>query len=222
MAVFPETIAVVAGGAGFDAIGGLSGGCAEMVQWTLAGPGSISPTSGIPVHYTPPVSVTGTTTATLTATAAGLIDTIVVTITSATAASCPSLAGAYGVMTEIVSTTCAAGLHTISQPVTWTFAQTAPSCDFTMTNSLYPGSQYAGHFTMVGSDARVTWTSVTPAPTVLGYTLSYTSENLTIVPGVAPATGTISGSFDFDLSAPCAGTTNLCHGSLPGGCATPN
>jgi hypothetical protein len=136
--------------------------------------------------------------------------------------SCPNLAGTYSVTTEIVSTTCAAGLHTISQPVTWTFVQTAPSCNFTMTNSLYPSSQYAGHFTMVGNNAQVTWTSVTPAPTVLGYTLSYTSENLTIVPAVAPATGTISGSFDFSISAPCTGTTNVCHGSIASGCLTPN
>jgi hypothetical protein len=69
-------------------------------------------------------------------------------------------AGTYGVTTQIVSTTCAVGLHSITQPVTWTFAQTAPSCDFTMTNSVYPASQYAGHFTMVWNDAQVTWTSV--------------------------------------------------------------
>jgi hypothetical protein len=137
-------------------------------------------------------------------------------------ASCPNLAGAYSVTTEIVSTTCAAGLHTISQPVTWTFVQTAPSCNFTMTNSLYPSSQYAGNFTMVGSNAQVTWTSVTPAPTVLGYTLSYTSESLTIIPAAAPAIGTISGSFNFSMSAPCTGTTNVCHGSIASGCLTPN
>jgi hypothetical protein len=222
MQVLPPTITVAAGSAGFDAIGGLSNGCPAMVQWSVSGPGTISPTSGIPIHYTPPATVASTTTATLTATAAGLVDTIVVTITPASAANCPSLAGAYGVTTEIVSTTCAVGLHTITQPVTWTFVQTAPSCDFTMTNSVYPGSLYSGHFTMVGSDAQITWTSVTPDPTVLGYTLSYTSENLTLVPGVAPAAGTISGSFDFSMSAPCVGTTNVCHGSLPGGCATPN
>jgi len=141
---------------------------------------------------------------------------------SGPAVSCPNLAGTYSVTTEIVSTTCAAGLHTISQPVTWTFLQTAPSCNFTMTNSLYPSSQYAGHFTMLGNNAQVTWTSVTPAPTVLGYTLSYASENLTIIPAVAPATGTISGSFDFSISAPCTGTTNVCHGSIASGCLTPN
>jgi hypothetical protein len=91
-----------------------------------------------------------------------------------------------------------------------------------MTNSLYPGSQYAGHFTMVGSNAEVTWTSVTPAPTVLGTTLTYTSEALTIIPAVAPATATISGSFNFHSSSPCDGTTNVCHGSIAAGCLTPN
>jgi hypothetical protein len=87
MQVYPETITVVAESAGFDAIGGLSNGCPAMVQWTLSGPGTLSSTSGIPIHYTPPATVASTTTATLTATAAGLVDTFVVTITSAAAAS---------------------------------------------------------------------------------------------------------------------------------------
>jgi hypothetical protein len=92
-----------------------------------------------------------------------------------------------------------------------------------MTNpDLYPNSQYTGYFTMVGNNATVTWTSVTPAPTVLTYTLSYTSENLTIIPAVAPATtGTISGSFNFSMSTPCTGTTNVCNGSIRSGCLTP-
>lgn len=141
---------------------------------------------------------------------------------SSTSDNCPNLAGAYSVTTEIVSTTCSVGLHTITEPITWTFVQTAPSCSFTMTNSVYPSSQYTGHFTMVGNNAEVTWTSVNPAPTVLGTTLTYTSENLTIIPGVAPATGTISGSFNFHSSSPCDGTTNVCHGSIAGGCPTPN
>jgi hypothetical protein len=139
------------------------------------------------------------------------------------AASCASFAGTYNVTTEIVSTTCALGLHTITQPLRWVFVQTAPSCSFTMTNpDLYPNSQYTGYFTMVGNNATVTWTSVTPAPTVLTYTLSYTSENLTIIPAVAPATtGTISGSFNFSMSTPCTGTTNVCNGSIRSGCLTP-
>ena len=80
--VHPATITVVAGSAGFDAVGGLSG-CPVMVQWTLSGPGRLSATEGIPVHYTPPATVPSTTTATLTASGAGLVDTIVVTITPA-------------------------------------------------------------------------------------------------------------------------------------------
>jgi hypothetical protein len=54
MQVHPDTITVAAGSAGFDATGGLSGGCPAMVQWTLSGPGTLSATSGIPIHYTPP------------------------------------------------------------------------------------------------------------------------------------------------------------------------
>jgi hypothetical protein len=94
--------------------------------------------------------------------------------------------------------------------------QTAPSCSFTMTNSLYPGSQYSGYFTMVGAQATVTWTSVVPAPSAVGYALTYTGENLTISPGA------ISGSFDWSSAALCTGTTNVCNGSAASDCLTPS
>jgi len=134
---------------------------------------------------------------------------------------CPDLSGAYNVTTEIVSTTCPLGLHVITQPITWTFVQTAPSCNFTMTNSLYPTSHYAGQFSMVGTQAKVTWTSSTPAPLVSGYALTYTAENLTIAPAVPPAAATLSGSFDWSSAYPCTGTTNVCSGSVASGCLTP-
>jgi hypothetical protein len=135
---------------------------------------------------------------------------------------CSSFAGTYSVTTEIVSTTCPVGLHAITEPITWTFVQTAPSCSFTMTNSLYPSSEYSGHFTMQGSDAKVVWTTVTPAPTVGGGALTYTSEDLTIQPAVAPATPTLSGSFAWNNAYPCDGTTNVCSGSVAAGCVSPN
>jgi hypothetical protein len=94
--------------------------------------------------------------------------------------------------------------------------QTAPSCSFTMTNSLYPDSLYSGYFTMDGAQAKVTWTSVVPAPAAVGGALTYTGENLTISPGA------ISGSFDWSSAASCTGTTNVCNGSVPSGCLTPN
>ena len=129
--------------------------------------------------------------------------------------SCADFSGAYSVTTEIVATTCRLGLHAITPSITWTFAQTAPSCSFTMTNSLYAGSQYSGYFTMVGAQATVTWTSVVPAPSAVGYALTYTGENLTISPGA------ISGSFDWSSAALCTGTTNVCNGSVATGCPTP-
>lgn len=135
---------------------------------------------------------------------------------------CASFAGSYEVTTEIVSTDCPAGLHVVTQPVFWTFTQSAPSCDFTMSNSLYPSSQYTGRFTMSGSQAKVTWTSVEPAPIAGGHALTYTSENLTIVPAASPAPATLSGSFDWNSAYPCTGTTNVCHGSIAAGCPTPN
>ena len=134
---------------------------------------------------------------------------------------CPDLAGAYAVTTEIVITTCPVGRYVISQPVTWTFAQSAPSCAFTMTNSLYSSSTYTGHFRMAGDHAEVIWTSVDPAPKVGGRALTYTSESLAITPAAASPTGVLSGSFDWSSAYPCTGTTNVCHGSVASGCLTP-
>ena len=141
---------------------------------------------------------------------------------SGPANNCTDFAGSYSVTTEIVETACPVGLHVVSEPVTWTFVQTAPSCSFTMTNSLYAGSQYSGYLTMEGSDAKVTWTTVTPAPTVSGHSLTYTAEDLTLIPAVAPATAMLSGSFSWSSSYGCTGTTDVCHGSIPAGCLTPN
>lgn len=139
-----------------------------------------------------------------------------------TGGGCASFSGAYDVTTEIVDTTCPVGLHTISQPVTWTFTQAAPSCDFTMTNSLYSSSVYSGHFTMDGTRAKVTWTSVMPAPVVGGRALTYTAEDLTITAAAASAAGSVSGSFEWSSAYPCTGTTNVCSGTLTAGCPIPN
>jgi hypothetical protein len=135
---------------------------------------------------------------------------------------CSDFSGPYSLTTEIVSTTCPVGLHVITQAITWTFVQTAPSCNFTMTNSLYPDSQYSGYFSTQGSGAKVTWTSVAPAPSVGGYALTYTSEDLTVSPAVAPGTPTISGSVAWSSAYPCTGTTNVCNGSAASDCLIPN
>ena len=71
---------VRAGGGPVEIVGGLSNGCQVNVNFSLSGPGTLNPTVGIPVYYTPPATVTSTQTATITATAAGLTDSIVVTI----------------------------------------------------------------------------------------------------------------------------------------------
>ena len=130
---------------------------------------------------------------------------------------CPALAGDYSVTSEIVSTTCALGLHTITQPITYTFTQTAPSCDFTMTNSVYQGPIYTGHFTVDGSQVKVTWDSVDPTPSAAGHALTYTGEDLTIT----PATASLAGTFSWQSAAGCDGTTNVCNGTVPAGCPTP-
>ena len=135
-------------------------------------------------------------------------------------ASCPNLAGAYILTTQIVSTTCKLGLNTITQPITYTFKQTAPSCSFTMTASIYPSSTYTGHFVMAGGKAKVIWDSVAPAPTILSYALTYTGEDLTITPGTTAATSMIAGSFTWHSGADCDGTTNVCNGAVPAGCPT--
>ena len=78
--LFAQSTTLTAGGPRVEIFGGLSNGCQVMVNFTLNGPGTLSPTSGIPVYYTPPASVATVTTATVTATAAGLTDTILFTI----------------------------------------------------------------------------------------------------------------------------------------------
>ncbi len=133
---------------------------------------------------------------------------------------CPSLAGAYAVTTQIVSTTCRLGLNAIT-PSTYTFTQTAPGCQFTMTNSIYSGSVYAGHFVMAGTNAKVIWDSVDPPPTSVGYALSYTAEDLTLTPGATAAASTLFGTFTWHSAAECDGTTNVCSGTVSAGCPTP-
>ncbi len=133
---------------------------------------------------------------------------------------CTDFAGVYDVTTEIVATDCSLGLHTITQPVKWTFTQSAPSCAFTMKNSVYPDCVYSGYFTMAGAGAKITWTKVVPDPLVASRTLTYTSEDLSI--SVSNGGRIIFGSFAWSSSSPCTGTTNVCHGTVPAGCTTPN
>jgi hypothetical protein len=135
--------------------------------------------------------------------------------------SCANLAGAYSLTTQIVSTTCKLGLNVITQPITYTFTQAAPSCQFTMANSIYAGSTYKGHFVMAGSNAKVIWDSVNPPPSSAGYALTYTGEDLIITPGATSSTSTIIGSFAWHSAAGCDGTTNVCNGLVPAGCPTP-
>ena len=127
----------------------------------------------------------GTSTGTSTSTPGGGTDTGTSTGTGTVVVgeNCPDLSGAYSVTTEIVSTTCRLGLHNITQPDTYTFTQIAPSCQFTMINSIYPSSVYTGHFVVTGDSAKVIWDSVSPTPVSGGYALTYTAEDFTIAPG---------------------------------------
>jgi hypothetical protein len=133
---------------------------------------------------------------------------------------CPNLAGVYSLTTEIVSTTCKLGLHVITE-ATYTFTQTAPSCNFTMANTVYPSAKYTGHFAMSGSQAKVIWDLIDPAPSAAGYALTYTAVNLVITPGATVAASTIIGSFAWHSAANCDGATNVCNGAVPAGCLTP-
>jgi hypothetical protein len=75
---------------------------------------------------------------------------------------------------------------------------------------------------MEGTQAKLTWASVVPAPTTIGgASLLYTSEDLTVTPASGSAAATVSGSFNWTAGS-CNGTTNVCHGALPSGCLTPN
>jgi hypothetical protein len=148
------------------------------------------------------------------------IDSSIPSSDTSIASGCPSLAGAYRVTTDIVATTCGAEWLDLTTAAVYTFVQAAPSCSFTMTNSVYAGSVYSGHFVMAGSNAQVLWDSVNPAPSVLGNALTYTSESLTITPGATQAASTLVGSFAWQSAANCGGTTNVCNGSVTS-CPTP-
>jgi hypothetical protein len=144
---------------------------------------------------------------------------------------CTDFSGAYSVITQIIQSapgTCSLAIGVVT-PATYTFTQSAPSCEFAMTNSIYSRSaayshdtsQYKGHFDMTGNQAKVYWDSVTPLPksgSSQQYDLTYSNPvDLTISPGTTP---TISGKFGWHASTPCDGLTYVCYGS-GAHCTTP-
>jgi hypothetical protein len=79
LTISPSTLTITSGStpAGFTAT---LTGSSSPIAWSLAGPGSISNTSGTTTSYTPPISLATATTATLTATAGTLTATATITI----------------------------------------------------------------------------------------------------------------------------------------------
>ena len=75
----PSTTTVIAGGTAVSFTATLSN-ATGTVSWTLTGPGSITPSTGTTTSYTPPAAVGSATTATLTASAAGLTGSSTITI----------------------------------------------------------------------------------------------------------------------------------------------
>lgn len=79
LTILPAAARVTAGGAGVPFAAGLSN-CSADMRWSLAGPGAIDRTEGVPVTYLPPASVAAQATATLTVSAGGLSAAAVITI----------------------------------------------------------------------------------------------------------------------------------------------
>jgi hypothetical protein len=130
---------------------------------------------------------------------------------------CPNLAGAYPVTTEIMS---GYGSGTVTD-MTFTFTQTAPSCDFEMDNSHYSSASYKpvykGRFNWTGTEATFSWESVSPSPMASGYALSYPSSALTMA--VSGGVTRVFGSFNWAASS-LSGSTNVCNGTVST-CTTP-
>jgi len=79
LSLFPKPQSVTAGGTPVIFYGALLN-CTEMVAWKLTGPGSIDKATGTPVVYTPPATIASATSATLTITAGGLMDSATFTV----------------------------------------------------------------------------------------------------------------------------------------------
>ncbi len=142
--IHPTSARVTAGGAGVSFGAGASG-CSEMVNWILAGPGSLDRSQGVPVLYTPPVSVVSLATATLTATVGGLTASATITIDPAAqrlagTVISPSGAPVAGAVVRVGSgsaTTDAQGAFSLADvAVPYDITATAPGGLLT---SIYPG-----------------------------------------------------------------------------------
>jgi hypothetical protein len=79
LVVVPQSKPVKAGDPPVQFLGSLAG-CTEVVVWTLNGPGTLDLSAGTTIHYTPPGAVPGVTSATLMATAGGLVATATITV----------------------------------------------------------------------------------------------------------------------------------------------
>ena len=223
--LFAQSTTLTAGGPRVEIFGGLSNGCQVMVNFTLNGPGTLSPTSGIPVYYTPPASVATVTTATVTATAAGLTDTILFTINpSATSVWTGTAVGPSGVSNSsgsisltfasavpvravLLSSTLDAVLAAAPVSVTGTFKSGALTVSLTGT---YDPSVHT--FTVSGTGGGATYTftggvsagGITGSFTMLIGSVSYPGT-FTVAPGDSGTVTVYCGTY----TGASSGTWNL-------------
>jgi hypothetical protein len=142
--ISPSSARVTAGGPAVSFGGGASN-CAEMVNWSLSGPGTLDRIQGVPVLYTPPATVATVTTATLAATVGGLTASAIITIDPAVqpltgkviAVSGAPVAGAVVRVGSLSATTDADGAFSLPG-VALPYDLTATAPDGLLT-SAYPG-----------------------------------------------------------------------------------
>jgi hypothetical protein len=114
------------------------------MTWVLSGPGTIHPTTGVPVTYTPPASVAAQATATLTVSAGGLSDAALITIDPASLQLAGRVIGGNGAPVEGATVRLGTGTATTDALGAFTLPGVAPPYELVVTapgglvSSLYP------------------------------------------------------------------------------------
>lgn len=148
LSVFPDSARVTAGGAGVSFGAGLTG-CSADMSWSLAGPGTIDRTSGVPVTYTPPPTAAAQATATLTVSAGGLSDAALITIDPTSQALAGLVIGGNGAPVAGAAVRVGTANATTGADGRFTLPAVAPPYDLVVTApgglsaSFYPGLRRA-------------------------------------------------------------------------------
>ncbi len=141
--IVPAELRVTAGGPASSFGAGLTD-CQADMSWTLDGPGTLAPTSGVPVFYTPPATATAGATATVTVHAGGLSDAALVTIDPSSQQLAGLVVGGNGAPVAGATVRVGTASATTGADGTFTLPAVAPPYDLVvtapggLTSSWYP------------------------------------------------------------------------------------